>query len=87
MGRWEDAERHFDRALELNAQMGARPWVAHTQQDYGQMLIRRGNSGDEARAAELLGVAADGYEELGMTAWTERAVADLAGIADSAPTS
>jgi hypothetical protein len=51
------------------------------------MLIRRGAAGDEMRATELLEGAAEGYEELGMTAWTERAMADLAGIADSAPTS
>jgi DNA-binding SARP family transcriptional activator/tetratricopeptide (TPR) repeat protein len=87
MSRWEEAERHFDRALELNAQMGARPWVAHTQHDYGSMLIRRGDSGDEARAGELLQAAASGYEELGMTTWHERAMADLSGIADSTPAS
>jgi hypothetical protein len=51
------------------------------------MLIRRGAAGDEMRATQLLEGAAEGYEELGMTAWTERAMADLAGIADSAPTS
>jgi DNA-binding SARP family transcriptional activator/tetratricopeptide (TPR) repeat protein len=87
MSRWEDAERHFERALEMNSRMGVRPWVAHARHDYGRMLIRRGAAGDEMRATELLEGAAEGYEELGMTAWTERAMADLAGIADSAPTS
>ncbi len=28
--RWEDAARHFEDALEMNARMGARPWLAHT---------------------------------------------------------
>jgi DNA-binding SARP family transcriptional activator len=87
MSRWDEAERHFEQALEMNARMQARPWVAHARHDYGRMLIRRGAAGDEMRATELLEGAAEGYEELGMTAWTERAMADLAGIADSAPTS
>jgi hypothetical protein len=86
-GQWEDATEHFERALEMNARMGTRPWVAHTQHDYGRMAILRGDSGDEARAEELLRAAAGGYEELGMTAWHERAMADLSGIADSTPAS
>jgi hypothetical protein len=85
MSRWEDAERHFERALEMNSRMGARPWVAHTQHDHAGMLIRRGTSGDDGRAADLLRAAASGYGELGMTAWQEQALADLSGIADSAP--
>jgi tetratricopeptide (TPR) repeat protein len=86
-GQWEDATEHFERALEMNARMGTRPWVAHTQHDYGRMVILRGDTGDEARAEELLRAAAGGYEELGMTAWHERAMADLSGIADSTPAS
>ena len=30
MARWGDAERHFEDALEMNARIGARPWLAHT---------------------------------------------------------
>jgi tetratricopeptide (TPR) repeat protein len=85
MSRWEEAERHFERALEMNSRMGARPWVAHTQHDHAGMLVRRGTPGDDGRAAELLRAAASGYGELGMTAWQEQAMADLSGIADSAP--
>ena len=87
MSRWDEAERHFERALEMNARMGSRPWVAHTQHDYGRMLIRRGAAGDEARGAELLRAAASGYEEIGMTSWQESATSDLAGIAGSTPAS
>ena len=31
MGRWADAEHHFEAALELNERFGAPPWVAQTQ--------------------------------------------------------
>src|SRR4029453_3052919 len=38
MSRWEDAERHFQHALDANARMGARPAVAWTQYQYADML-------------------------------------------------
>jgi tetratricopeptide (TPR) repeat protein len=78
MSRWEEAERHFEWALEMNRRMGTRPWVAHTQHDYARMLIRRGNPGDRAR--KLLREARDAYETLGMTAWRETAAGDLARL-------
>ena len=53
VSRWEEAERHFEQALKMNARMGGRPWVAHTQHDYARMLIRRG-AAEMRRAAELL---------------------------------
>jgi hypothetical protein len=34
MQRWEEAEWHFHDALAMNARMGARPWLAHTQHAY-----------------------------------------------------
>jgi hypothetical protein len=83
MSRWEEAERHFEQAADMNARMGARPWVAHTQHDHGRMLLRRDDLGDEARAAELLRAAASGYEELGMTTWHENAAADLTMVPGS----
>src|SRR5262249_104104 len=55
--RSEDAERHFEAALEMNQRMGARPWVAHTEHDHAQVLLARGAEGDETKAAELLGAA------------------------------
>ena len=33
-GREEDAERHFEEALDMNARMGARPWLERTRHDY-----------------------------------------------------
>ena len=65
-GRWNDAARHFDDALEANERMGARPWLAHTQEDYAHMLIARNAHGDSERAHELLETALATYSELGM---------------------
>jgi DNA-binding SARP family transcriptional activator len=61
---WEDAVRHFEDALAGNAASGARPWLAHTQADYAQMLRAWGRDGE--RADELLAEALATYEELDM---------------------
>ena len=66
MSRWEDAARHFEDALEMNKRMGARPWLAHTQNDYARMLLARDRPGDRERAQELLEQALATYRELGM---------------------
>jgi DNA-binding SARP family transcriptional activator len=68
MSSWEAAARHFDAALEMNAEMGARPWLAHTQYDYGRMLLARGQPGDRQWAEELLAAANASARELEMFA-------------------
>src|SRR3990170_3381062 len=75
MERWEDAARHFQDAIEMNARMGARPWLAHTQHDYAGMLLRRGAKGDRKKALALLTQALDTAQELGMTGLVEKALA------------
>ncbi|HLA19244.1 MAG TPA: adenylate/guanylate cyclase domain-containing protein, partial [Dehalococcoidia bacterium] len=88
MERWEDAERHFEDALEMNARMGARPWVAHTQHGYADMLLRRGKQGDREKALELVTQALDTAQELGMKALVDKALAlklQAQGIDTSAP--
>jgi hypothetical protein len=66
MGRRSAAVEHFEVALRMNAEMGARPWSAHTQYDYARALLRRGEPGDRAQVAELLMSAAATARELGM---------------------
>jgi DNA-binding SARP family transcriptional activator/tetratricopeptide (TPR) repeat protein len=68
--RWDEAAHHFEFALEMNERMGARPWLAHTQEDYGRMLLERGKTG---RASELLAAALATYRELGMEMHATRA--------------
>jgi DNA-binding SARP family transcriptional activator len=64
--RLEDAELHFEEALEMNRHMGARPWLARTQHDYARMLLARGGAGDSERAERLVDQALATYQELGM---------------------
>jgi len=64
--RWQDAERHFEHAIEMNARMGFSPWVAMTQLSYGQMLLRRGAPDDHEKARALLGEALEAAERMGM---------------------
>jgi eukaryotic-like serine/threonine-protein kinase len=73
MSRWAEAERHFDAAIEMNAQMGARPWVSHTQHYYATMLLARDAPADRERALELVAAALTTCRELGMEGWAERA--------------
>jgi predicted ATPase len=75
MGHWREAERHFESALEMNKAMGARPWLAWTQHDYGRMLHERGRRGDVERASHLLDQALRTAQELEMTALEARILA------------
>ena len=59
--RWADAARHFEDAIAINARVGARPWLAHTQDDYAHMLLERDQPGDSERARELLAEAVSTY--------------------------
>ena len=69
---WARAERHYRDALEMNARVGARPWLAYTREGHARMLLRRNpNVGGPAR--ELAEGARDDYRELGMDAHAERA--------------
>ena len=66
MQRWDDAARHFEAALAMNARIGARPWLAHTQEDYAQMLLAQRT--DRDKALGLLDDALATYHDLGMQA-------------------
>ncbi|HEV8248399.1 MAG TPA: hypothetical protein VGQ15_00370, partial [Gaiellaceae bacterium] len=63
--RWDDAAAHFDEALAMNERMGALPWLAHTERDYGRMLLAGGGAGARTRARELLDRADATYRGLG----------------------
>jgi DNA-binding CsgD family transcriptional regulator len=74
MARWQEAQGHFENALEMNTRMGAKPWLAHTQHEYARMLLRRGHPDDSEKAAALLDDALAISRELGMRALEERVV-------------
>jgi tetratricopeptide (TPR) repeat protein len=71
--RWEEAERHFEAALEMNRRIAARSWLAHTQVDYARMLSARAEGSDAERAIELARRALDGYGNLGMDSYAAEA--------------
>jgi tetratricopeptide (TPR) repeat protein/tRNA A-37 threonylcarbamoyl transferase component Bud32 len=66
MGRWQEAESHFDHALAMNAAMGAKPWLAHTQFQYARMLLERSTASDIERAKTLLDESETIARQLGM---------------------
>ena len=66
LGEWGSAERHFEAALEMNREMGADTWLAHTAYEFGRMLLARGGRDDRALADQLLGEAAVLAERIGM---------------------
>jgi hypothetical protein len=73
---YDDAAGHFEDALALSERIGARPWRARTQDDYAQMLLRRGAPGDAEKARSLLAAARTTYRELGMGASPSSIAAD-----------
>ena len=72
MARWSEAVEHFDVALWMNAELGARPWFAHAQYDYARALLRREEPGDRQQVAELLTSAAASARELGMRSLADK---------------
>ena len=73
LSRFDEAVTHFERALEVNARIRARPWVAHTQYEYARMLLARREPDDCTRARELLDEALGTADELGMASLADRA--------------
>jgi tetratricopeptide (TPR) repeat protein len=76
--RWDEAVRHFEDAVAMNTRMGARPWLAHTQERYAAMMLARAQPGDRDKAATLLDAALATARELGMRSLAERITAAIA---------
>jgi class 3 adenylate cyclase/DNA-binding CsgD family transcriptional regulator/tetratricopeptide (TPR) repeat protein len=72
MEQWLQAQRHFEMALAMNARIGARVPLAHTQYDYAAMLLARGEAGDHERALPLLRTSLESAREIGMRTLEER---------------
>jgi tetratricopeptide (TPR) repeat protein len=73
MDRWDDAEKHFEAALDMNERMGARPWLARTAYEYASML--KSSGGDDDRADELVAQAAALAADVGMPVLAQRVAA------------
>ncbi len=59
MAMREIAQDHFEDAIAVNERMGARPWLANTQQEYARMLLARDAPGGRDRAQELRNTVKD----------------------------
>lgn len=66
MSRWEEAGAHFEGALLMNTRIRATPFVALTQQEYGSMLLKRGDPGDREKAHQILDQALAIGTQIGM---------------------
>jgi hypothetical protein len=53
LGRYDEAQAHFEAALEQNARLRALPLLAHTQEELAAMLRERARPGDLERAEKL----------------------------------
>ncbi|MBI3964092.1 MAG: AAA family ATPase [Chloroflexi bacterium] len=86
LGRYEEAQAHFEAALAFNARMGARPWIAHAQHDYATLLLARSDQAEASRRGEdrsharkLIEQGLATYAELGM----EQAAAQTRSLLDA----
>jgi tetratricopeptide (TPR) repeat protein len=72
LGEFDRAEAHFEHALDMNARIGARPWLAHTKAEYALLLRRRGGKGFSERAEVLANEAWEIAAELDMVRLKKR---------------
>ncbi len=69
--RWVEAADHFEAAIRVHEQLGARPLLARTRYEYARMLLRRGRVADRGLALALLDEALATARSIGMAAVTE----------------
>jgi class 3 adenylate cyclase/tetratricopeptide (TPR) repeat protein len=72
-GRWEAAERYFGMAREAAEQMSNRLELADLDRLHARMLLHRGGTSDDARAAEMLERALAAYRDFGIPAYVAEA--------------
>jgi tetratricopeptide (TPR) repeat protein len=65
-GRWDDAARHFEAAIRMNARTGAAPFMVNSWYHYAQTLRARGRTGDQEQAQEHLARAVATAQALGI---------------------
>ena len=82
--RWDEAAAHFEEAIARCRKLGARPYLARTEYEYGRALIAQGAHVDSGRARELIASARRAAEELGMTGLVRLADQKLAALGGSA---
>ncbi|MDQ4089950.1 MAG: tetratricopeptide repeat protein, partial [Actinomycetota bacterium] len=66
-GRWDDAQRHYERALRQAEDMPHRVERAEVRRCYATMLLERAGPGDHERGRQLAHEAIQQYVSFGMT--------------------
>jgi tetratricopeptide (TPR) repeat protein len=79
----ESAEGHHTQALARADELGMRPLAAHCHLALGKLFHR---TGDRAKAAEQLTIAATMYRDMDMGFWREKAEAERAAPRNSLKT-
>ncbi|MDQ4134189.1 MAG: hypothetical protein M3179_13540, partial [Actinomycetota bacterium] len=85
LGRWEEADAHFDAAHRHHSWLGTPLWLSHGLADHARMLLARARAEDRGRAADLLARARSGYRALGMEFYERRAAALIEDLSHSSP--
>jgi tetratricopeptide (TPR) repeat protein len=71
LGRWDEAEAHFDDAIRDNRRAGAPLLVAHALRCYAAMLFDRGTDDVAEKAADLAREARTIYQDLHLQHWID----------------
>ena len=80
LGRPDDAAAHYESAVAMNERQGALPYLAYSQCELAETLVRRGHPGDKARALPLLAQSLESATRMGMPWLVESAGALLAKV-------
>ena len=81
VSRWDEADKHFERGLAMDARIGAVISMAYGHHEYGRSLIRRGDPAVRARAIEHLDLAVSSGDALKLTSLARKARAARAASA------
>jgi hypothetical protein len=81
LGRWQEAERHFEVAMERCGRLGARAVTARVLYERARMLLARGSGENRAAAVELLAQAEAICRELDLPGISRRVAALAASVA------
>jgi predicted ATPase/class 3 adenylate cyclase len=68
MGEWSTAEKMFQKAISIDTEMSAPPWIAHSKAAFAHALRRRGRKEDVERAFHLETDALEIAQNLSMVA-------------------
>ena len=66
LGRRDEAQAHFEAAMQQYKHMDAKPFIAQTQYTHARLLLTRDQPGDMKQAARFLAQALTVAQELGM---------------------